>query len=78
MASRTELMDRVKECVCRRARLSDHAAVMDIGDVFNGVDYLQHYFYKYMSDPNYYCFVCEVDERVVRIHDMAIELFFWY
>ena len=51
--------------VCRAAKLTDYDDVMAIGDVFFGIDYLQHYYTKYIKDPNYFCFVCEVDGKVV-------------
>ena len=54
------------QVTCRLARHSDYDDVVHyIGDVYNGVDYLLHYYHQYIDDPNYYCYVAEVNGRVV-------------
>ena len=51
--------------VYRRARSEDYEGVLNIGEFFEGVDYVPHFFHKYIKDPMVYSYVCEKDGEIV-------------
>ena len=69
-ASKTERMSikmtTPKKMVARQATADDYEAVMDIDrDVFDGHDYLLAMYHAYMQDSTRYCYLVEIDGRVV-------------
>ena len=53
---------------CRMARLEDHDAILAIGVMYDGLDYLPGMLYEYLHDPLCICVVGEVDNKVVSIY----------
>ena len=53
------------ELVFRRARPADYEAVLAMGDMFHGLDYMPHMYHRLLANPDYKCFVCEADGKVV-------------
>ena len=52
--------------VCRRARMNDYSAVLDINrDVYSGFDYMEARYTRYMNDPQRIIYVMEKDNRIV-------------
>ena len=51
--------------VYRRARSEDYEGVLNIGEFFEGVDYVPYFFHKYFKDPMVYSYVCEKDGEIV-------------
>ncbi|XP_067664204.1 histidine N-acetyltransferase-like [Haliotis asinina] len=49
----------------RRATADDYQAVMDIGDVLFGLDYLQQYYHTFIEDPYARSYVYLVGEEIV-------------
>ena len=51
----------------RRALAGDYDDLMAIGDVFDGVDYLGHFYTKYIHSPDMYCYVVTCDWKAVTM-----------
>ncbi|XP_005100122.2 histidine N-acetyltransferase [Aplysia californica] len=57
------------EVVIRPARMTDYSSVVEgIGDVYWGRDYLPAKYTEFLQDPDFLCFVAEVDGEVVAFY----------
>ncbi|XP_059150978.1 histidine N-acetyltransferase-like [Physella acuta] len=56
----------------RRARPEDYEAVVAIGDVYKGRDYLSHYYHSFLNDPDVYAVVAEVNGHVVGFNMLQL------
>ena len=50
----------------REATSADYDDVMNIGDIYDGLDYLPVRYHDYCADPRRHMFVAEDDGKVVR------------
>ena len=53
------------EILMRPARHEDYEAIMEIGDVYEGVDYLPSMYHSFLDDTNIHAVVAEVDGKPV-------------
>ena len=53
--------------IIRTATEDDYQGILDIGDVYNGPDYIPFMLRKYLTDDRHYCYVAEVDSTIVSI-----------
>ena len=54
--------------IFRPARREDFDGILAIGDVLFGLDYMPYSLHQYLEDPDYYCYVAEVDGKVVSVN----------
>ena len=61
-----------EEIAVRQATHEDYAAVMSIGDVYGGRDYLKEGYHRFLDDPNVYAYVATVDGKTVRTSNLYL------
>jgi len=56
----------------RRATLEDKDSVLGVRDVYDGLDYLPHYYDKFIQCTRCKCYVAEIQNKIVSNSIYAI------
>lgn len=56
-----------RDYMVRLARFSDYRGILEIGDVYAGLDYVLSSFNRYLEDPNVFQFVAERGGEIVSV-----------